>query len=188
VACSSGVGLAHIDILPIRVERQRTPYASIHRRKTSTAAQIVSCAPKPRERPAGRVVTKFIKQPRGRAASYHRWKLPSSCTSSPKCALRSAAHDAVTVCARDSTRRRPASSGARVVCTVIPSSLARCSAASVGPNRMSIGPLYFSRTSANTPVHVLAGPRMIRRPARAPVLHPFAPSARYRRARRFAWR
>ena len=60
--------------------------------------------------------------------------------------------------------------------------------ASVGPNRTSTGPLYFSRTGAQRTLLFGRQPRMIRRAPRAPVLSPFAPSALCRRARRFAWR
>src|SRR5215470_918251 len=74
----------------------------------------------------------------------NREKLPSSCTSSPKCSFRSRRWQCffplrcrLHSCSANIQRRKVSSS------TTIPSSSAKCSAAKVGPNRVSSEPEYF---------------------------------------------
>src|SRR5260370_26730486 len=66
-----------------------TPYRSIHRRNASATAQIVSCSPSCAHVVLVAPSTMSIKQPRGPRSSSQAWKLPSSCTLSPECSLRS---------------------------------------------------------------------------------------------------
>ena len=135
-----------IDILPIGVQRPRTPYFAIHDRSTPTAAQMVSCSPRRQHAVPVASSTIFIRPPRGPRSSNHAWKLPSSCTKSPKCCRRSRRLR----CAFRLRMRLPSPSAnmqRRSVssATSSPSSSAKCSAASVGPNRSCSVPEYFSR-------------------------------------------
>src|SRR5207245_2501557 len=69
-----------------------------------------------------------------------------------------------------------------------PSSLARCSAASVGPKRCPTSPLYFSRTRRSTCWRNAPGlARALARPTLR-CFSPAAPAQRYRRHSRFACR
>jgi hypothetical protein len=65
------------------------PYLPIQVRNTPTAAQIVSCSPSRQHVVPVTSSTRFIRHPRGLRSSNHAWKLPSSCTKSPKCSRRS---------------------------------------------------------------------------------------------------
>ena len=131
-------------------------------RNTATAAQMVSSSLK---RPSLRL--RGIVDQRDQAAPGTPRFIPAmeaahrAARSSPKCALRSrrwrygrplalpAPQPAASI------QRRSVSWS-----TVSPSSLARCSATRVGPNRVATSPLYFCRMSAQHPL-----PRRDRRPA-----------------------
>ncbi len=111
-----------------------TPYFSIHCRRTRAAAQIVSSSPIRASTVEVASSTMFIRHALAARPSYQSWKLPSICTNSPKCARRSRRlRCALRLRARfhnpcSSIQRRSVSGWISSW-----SSLARCSAARVGP-------------------------------------------------------
>src|SRR5438309_8630865 len=126
------------------------PYLLTHLRNTATAAQVVSCSLNSASARLVASSTMFIRKHFDPRSSNQACWLPSNCTSSPKCCflsrrfrcvlgLRSRLHKLAS-----SIQRRNVSG-----CTFNPSSLFKCSAAKVGPNRLPTSPLYFSRISAN---------------------------------------
>src|SRR4051794_3061964 len=126
------------------------PYLLTHLRNTATAAQVVSCSLNSASARLVASSTMFIRKHFDPRSSNQACWLPSNCTSSPKCCflsrrfrcvlgLRSQLHKLAS-----SIQRRNVSG-----CTFNPSSLFKCSAANVGPNRLPTSPLYFSPISAN---------------------------------------
>src|SRR6266567_7489802 len=82
--CSAGVALRLYTFFQSVYSARGTPYFPIQIRNTPAAAQIVSSFP---IRACVSLVassTMSIRQPRGPRASNQSWKLPSTCTSSPK--------------------------------------------------------------------------------------------------------
>ena len=148
-------------------------------RRTPTAAQIVSCALNcPSVVPVASS-TNVSKHAAGPRPSNHRWRLPSSCTSSPQWAFARGVGDADSACAPDSTGLRPASNGAACRgCTYTPSSLAKCSAASVGPNRALDRAAVFLAYQGQNVVALRLVARRIGAAAGAPMFQALAPPPR----------
>src|SRR6202166_4311243 len=97
---------------------------------------MVSCSPMRHSVVEVASSTRFIRQPRGPRPSNHSWKLPSSCTNSPKCSRRSLLFR----CWRTFLARlhNPSANIQRLTVVAdssIWSSLAKCSAVKVGPKR-----------------------------------------------------
>src|SRR6266542_4139228 len=84
-----GRSFSFVHVLPVGIERAGHAYFRIQARNTPAAAQIVSSFPIPASVSLVASSTLSIRQPRGPRASNQSWKLPSNCTSSPKCHLRS---------------------------------------------------------------------------------------------------
>src|SRR5262249_19764599 len=82
-------GGGHIDVLPVRVQSLGNAIVLNPEPQQVRSRQVVSCFPSWHKVVPVASSTRFIRQPSGPRSSNQPWKLPSNCTSSPKCALRS---------------------------------------------------------------------------------------------------
>ena len=130
-----------------------------------------------------------MRQPRGPRSSSQAWKLPSSCTSSPKCDLRSLRWQCfLRFRCRLHNPSRNIQSRKVSWSKTSPSSSAKCSSANVGPNLSSSDPEYLVRIKCNTRRRSFSGLlRFDGRPA-LPCFSPWLPTRRYRRHNLFVCR